>query len=86
MCQIAFILELYHIFISFSAFTLSAKLQLACLPHRRRDIVLNGESNNLFVPMEGFDQTLEVSSNGEKKNRKGLFNWFKLRVYKSDTL
>ncbi|TKW20387.1 hypothetical protein SEVIR_4G084700v4 [Setaria viridis] len=53
--------------------------ELACLPHRRRDIVLNGESNDLFVPMEGFDETLEVSSKGEKKNRKGLLNWFKLR-------
>ncbi|RCV20783.1 hypothetical protein SETIT_4G085500v2 [Setaria italica] len=53
--------------------------ELACLPHRRRDIVLNGESNDLFVPMEGFDETLEVSSKGEKKNHKGLLNWFKLR-------
>ncbi|RLN11867.1 kinesin-II 85 kDa subunit-like isoform X1 [Panicum miliaceum] len=55
--------------------------ELACLPHRRRDIVLNSESNDLFVPMEGFDETLEVSSKGEKKNRKGLLNWFKLRKH-----
>ncbi|CAL5043956.1 unnamed protein product [Urochloa decumbens] len=55
--------------------------ELTCLPHRRRDMVLNGESNDLFVPMEGFDETLEVSSKGEKKNRKGLLNWFKLRKH-----
>ncbi|AQL01250.1 Kinesin-like protein KIN-7K chloroplastic [Zea mays] len=60
--------------------------ELACLPHRRRDIVLDGESNDLFVAMEGFDETFEVSSKGENKNRKGLLNWFKLRVYKSDTV
>ncbi|XP_066376454.1 kinesin-like protein KIN-7D, chloroplastic isoform X3 [Miscanthus floridulus] len=54
--------------------------ELACLPHRRRDIVLDGESNDLFVPMEGFDETVEASSKGENKNRKGLLNWFKLRV------
>ncbi|CAN6202157.1 unnamed protein product [Urochloa humidicola] len=55
--------------------------ELTCLPHRRRDMVLNGESNDLFVPMEGFNETLEVSSKGEKKNRKGLLNWFKLRKH-----
>ncbi|XP_062228417.1 kinesin-like protein KIN-7D, chloroplastic isoform X2 [Phragmites australis] len=55
--------------------------ELAYLPHRRRDIILEGESNDLFVPMEGFDETLEVSSKGEKKNRKGLLNWFKLRKH-----
>jgi centromeric protein E len=47
---------------------------------------LDGESNDLFVPMEGFDETVEASSKGENKNRKGLLNWFKLRVYKSDTI
>ncbi|XP_066376453.1 kinesin-like protein KIN-7D, chloroplastic isoform X2 [Miscanthus floridulus] len=55
--------------------------ELACLPHRRRDIVLDGESNDLFVPMEGFDETVEASSKGENKNRKGLLNWFKLRKH-----
>nr|CAB3469923.1 unnamed protein product [Digitaria exilis] len=57
------------------------KQKLACLPHRSQDIVLNGERNDLFVPMEGLDETLEVSSKGEKKNRKGLLNWFKLRKH-----
>jgi len=47
---------------------------------------LDGESSDLFVPMEGFDETVEASSKGENKNRKGLLNWFKLRVYKSDTI
>ncbi|KAJ1258509.1 hypothetical protein BS78_10G080600 [Paspalum vaginatum] len=55
--------------------------ELACLPHRRRDIILNGESDDIFVPIEGFDDTLQVSSKGEKKNRKWLLNWFKLRKH-----
>ncbi|PAN25259.1 hypothetical protein PAHAL_4G287300 [Panicum hallii] len=55
--------------------------ELACLPHRSQDIVLNCESNDLFVSMEGFDETLEVSSKWEKKNRKGFLNWFKLRKH-----
>ncbi|OEL37187.1 Kinesin-like protein KIN-7D, chloroplastic [Dichanthelium oligosanthes] len=64
------------------AFTLFVVLkELACLPYRRQDIILNGESNDLFVPMEGFDETLEVSSKEEKKNRKGILNWFKLRKH-----
>ncbi|KAL6633445.1 hypothetical protein ACP70R_026116 [Stipagrostis hirtigluma subsp. patula] len=53
--------------------------ELAYLPYRRRDIVLDNESNELLLPVEGFGVSLEDSPKEEKKNRKGLLNWFKLR-------
>nr|CAB3447967.1 unnamed protein product [Digitaria exilis] len=53
--------------------------ELAYLPYRRRDIMMENESNELLLPVEGFGVSLEDSSKEEKKNRKGLLNWFKLR-------
>ncbi|XP_044954338.1 kinesin-like protein KIN-7D, chloroplastic isoform X3 [Hordeum vulgare subsp. vulgare] len=53
--------------------------ELAYLPYRRRDIMLDNESNELLTPGEGFSVTPEDSSKEEKKNRKGLLNWFKIR-------
>ncbi|XP_037452119.1 kinesin-like protein KIN-7D, chloroplastic [Triticum dicoccoides] len=53
--------------------------ELAYLPYRRRDIMLDNESNELLTPGEGFGVTPEDSSKEEKKNRKGLLNWFKIR-------
>ncbi|AQK75343.1 Kinesin heavy chain-like protein [Zea mays] len=53
--------------------------ELAYLPYRRRDIMIDNESNELLLPVEGFGVSLEDSSKEEKKNRKGLLNWFKLR-------
>lgn len=53
--------------------------ELAYLPYRRRDIILDNESTELLTSGEGFGVTLEDSSKEEKKNRKGLLNWFKLR-------
>ncbi|CAM0943784.1 unnamed protein product [Alopecurus aequalis] len=53
--------------------------ELAYLPYRRRDIMLDNESNELLTPGDGFGVTLEDSSKEEKKNRKGLLNWFKIR-------
>ncbi|RCV08573.1 hypothetical protein SETIT_1G337400v2 [Setaria italica] len=53
--------------------------ELAYLPYRRRDIMMDNESNELLLPVEGFGVSLEDSSKEEKKNRKGLLNWFKLR-------
>ncbi|KAL5207767.1 hypothetical protein ABZP36_032202 [Zizania latifolia] len=53
--------------------------ELAYLPYKRRDIMLDNESNELLAPVEGFGVTLEDSSKEGKKNRKGLLNWFKLR-------
>ncbi|KAJ1281267.1 hypothetical protein BS78_04G293900 [Paspalum vaginatum] len=53
--------------------------ELAYLPYRRRDIMMDNENNELLLPVEGFGVSLEDSSKEEKKNRKGLLNWFKLR-------
>ncbi|KAL5213267.1 hypothetical protein ABZP36_024114 [Zizania latifolia] len=53
--------------------------ELAYLPYKRRDIMLDNESNELLAPVEGFGVARENSSKEEKKNRKGLLNWFKLR-------
>ncbi|CAN6245908.1 unnamed protein product [Urochloa humidicola] len=53
--------------------------ELAYLPYKRRDIMMDNESNDLLLPVEGFGVSLEDSSKEEKKNRKGLLNWFKLR-------
>ncbi|KAI4976334.1 hypothetical protein ZWY2020_049941 [Hordeum vulgare] len=53
--------------------------ELAYLPHRRRNIIVNSKRNELVIPMEGFGEALEMSPKEEKQNRKGLLNWFKLR-------
>ncbi|KAM3194444.1 hypothetical protein ACQJBY_070867 [Aegilops geniculata] len=53
--------------------------ELAYLPHRRRDIIVNSDRNELVMPREGFGEALEMSPKEEKQSRKGLLNWFKLR-------
>lgn len=62
--------------------TTCVKLQLAYLPYKRRDLILDDESIDLFVPpLEGSTETTEDTLKGEKKTRKhGLLNWLKLRV------
>ncbi|XP_072978173.1 kinesin-like protein KIN-7D, chloroplastic [Typha angustifolia] len=54
--------------------------ELAYLPYRRRDMILDNESSEFFDPVEVYGETVEDSTKEEKKNRKhGLLNWFKLR-------
>lgn len=54
--------------------------QLAYLPYKRRDMIVENESSEFTVPIEGCE-TGEDSSKEEKRNRKpSLLNWFKLRV------
>ncbi|KAH0971892.1 hypothetical protein GBA52_024048 [Prunus armeniaca] len=55
--------------------------ELAYLPYKRRDLILDDESIDLFVPpLEGSTETTEDTLKGEKKTRKhGLLNWLKLR-------
>ncbi|XP_008241185.1 PREDICTED: kinesin-related protein 4 [Prunus mume] len=55
--------------------------ELAYLPYKRRDLILDDESIDLFVPpLEGNTETTEDTLKGEKKTRKhGLLNWLKLR-------
>lgn len=57
-------------------------LQLAYLPYKRRDLILEDENIDLFVPpLEGNTETTDDTLKEEKKTRKhGLLNWLKLRV------
>ncbi|XP_078157601.1 P-loop containing nucleoside triphosphate hydrolases superfamily protein isoform X2 [Carex rostrata] len=53
--------------------------ELAYLPYKRRDMIVENESSEFTVPIEGCE-TGEDSSKEEKRNRKpSLLNWFKLR-------
>ncbi|KAI3523187.1 hypothetical protein L1887_01245 [Cichorium endivia] len=50
--------------------------ELAYLPHRKRDLILDDENSELYVPLENNDDALKE----EKKTKKpGLLNWLKPR-------
>uniref|UniRef100_A0A0E0A6I7 Kinesin-like protein n=1 Tax=Oryza glumipatula TaxID=40148 RepID=A0A0E0A6I7_9ORYZ len=53
--------------------------ELAYLPYERQDIILDNESNMLFVPIEGFGEKFKSSPKEETENQKGNLNWLKLR-------
>ncbi|XP_022747162.1 kinesin-like protein KIN-7K, chloroplastic isoform X2 [Durio zibethinus] len=54
--------------------------ELAYLPHRRRDLILDDENVELYVSLEGNTETGDDTLKEEKKTRKnGLLNWLKLR-------
>ncbi|URE33504.1 hypothetical protein MUK42_33523 [Musa troglodytarum] len=54
--------------------------ELAYLPYRRRDMILDNENGVFYAPLEGFGETNDDGLKEEKKNKKhGLLNWFKLR-------
>ncbi|XWS66479.1 hypothetical protein CRYUN_Cryun05aG0203100 [Craigia yunnanensis] len=54
--------------------------ELAYLPHRRRDLILDDENVELYVSLEGNAETGDDTLKEEKKTRKhGLLNWLKLR-------
>ncbi|XP_064981745.1 kinesin-like protein KIN-7D, chloroplastic isoform X2 [Musa acuminata AAA Group] len=54
--------------------------ELAYLPYRRRDMILDNENGVFYAPLEGFGETNDDALKEEKKNKKhGLLNWFKLR-------
>jgi centromeric protein E len=56
-------------------------IQLAYLPHKRRDLILDDENIDLYVSLEGNAETTDDTLKEEKKTRKhGLLNWLKLRV------
>ncbi|KAK1279024.1 Kinesin-like protein NACK1 [Acorus gramineus] len=56
------------------------KQKLAYLPYKRRDLIIDNESVDLYVSMEGYGETVDDTSKEEKRGRKhGLLNWFKLR-------
>ncbi|KAJ4971014.1 hypothetical protein NE237_004113 [Protea cynaroides] len=54
--------------------------ELAYLPYRRRDLILDDENIDVYSSLEGNGETTDGTSKEEKKSRKhGLLNWFKLR-------
>ncbi|KAG2686893.1 hypothetical protein I3843_09G028200 [Carya illinoinensis] len=54
--------------------------ELAYLPHKRRDLVLDDDNLELYVSLEGNAETTDDTLKEEKKTRKhGLLNWLKLR-------
>ncbi|KAF6149346.1 hypothetical protein GIB67_016884 [Kingdonia uniflora] len=61
------------------------KQKLAYLPYKRRDLILDEESIDLYGSLECIGETTDATFKEEKKSRKhGLLNWFKLR--KRDSL
>ncbi|KAF3641921.1 putative rhodanese-like domain-containing protein 9, chloroplastic-like [Capsicum annuum] len=54
--------------------------ELAYLPHRRRDLILEDENVDLYVSVDGNMDISDDTFKEEKKTRKnGLLNWFKPR-------
>lgn len=56
-------------------------LQLAYLPHKRRDLILEDENIDLYIAHDGNVENPDDTLKEEKKSRKnGLLNWLKIRV------
>ncbi|CAK7342265.1 unnamed protein product [Dovyalis caffra] len=54
--------------------------ELAYLPYKRRDLILEDENIDLYVSLEGNTESAYETLKEEKKTRKhGLLNWLKLR-------
>lgn len=54
--------------------------ELAYLPYKRRDLILDDENMDLYVSLEGNPDSADDVPKEEKKTRKhGLLNWLKLR-------
>lgn len=55
--------------------------QLAYLPYKRRDLILDDENIDVYASIESNSEANEDAVKEEKKTRKhGLLNWLKLRV------
>lgn len=55
--------------------------QLAYLPHKRRDLILDDENIDMYASVESNSEANDDTVKEEKKTRKhGLLNWLKLRV------
>ncbi|KAL0339530.1 UNVERIFIED_CONTAM: Kinesin-like protein KIN-7D, chloroplastic [Sesamum radiatum] len=54
--------------------------ELAYLPHRRRDLVLDDENMDMYVSLDGSTETVDDKLREEKRTKKnGLLSWLKLR-------
>lgn len=57
--------------------------QLAYLPHRRRDLVLDDENMDMYVSLDGNADNVDEKLRDEKRIKKnGLLSWLKPRVRK----
>ncbi|KAF4369004.1 hypothetical protein F8388_013333, partial [Cannabis sativa] len=53
--------------------------ELAYLPHKRRDLILDDENIDSYVPVEGNAESLDDTLKEKKTRKHGLLNWLKLR-------
>ncbi|PON56310.1 Kinesin-like protein [Trema orientale] len=53
--------------------------ELAYLPHKRRDLILDDENIDLYVPIEGNAESPDDTLKEKKTRKHGLLNWLKLR-------
>ncbi|KAI3995579.1 hypothetical protein MKX01_023324 [Papaver californicum] len=54
--------------------------ELAYLPYKRRDLILDEENIDLYVSQDGISEPADDPFKEEKKSKKhGLLNWFKLK-------
>lgn len=55
-------------------------LQLAYLPHKRRDMILDDENIDLYIGHDGNAENPDDTSKEKKSRKNGLLNWLKIRV------
>jgi hypothetical protein len=55
-------------------------LQLAYLPYKRRDLILDDENIDPYVSLEGNTESVDETLKEKKTRKHGLLNWLKLRV------
>lgn len=55
-------------------------MQLAYLPYKRRDLILDEENADGYTSLEGNAETNSEICKEKKSRKQGLLNWFKLRV------
>lgn len=68
-------------------FSLVSIFQLAYLPYKRRDLMLDDANIEVYIPLEGNVETADDVHKEEKKSKKnGLLNWLKPRVCCSGSL
>ncbi|XP_062112160.1 kinesin-like protein KIN-7K, chloroplastic isoform X1 [Humulus lupulus] len=53
--------------------------ELAYLPHKRRDLILDDENIDCYVPIEGNAESPDDMLKEKKTRKHGLLNWLKLR-------
>ena len=60
---------------------ISSNMQLAYLPHKRHDLMLEDGNADLYITHDGNPEFPDGTSREEKKSRRnGLLNWLKSRV------